>query len=222
MNSSSSPLGDGNIVLIFGSQTLDFNEESATQLRSCILETPALQWVLETILELPEHWNTIAKAAPGLENFPGSKHLEGLSHWLKTGRFPDGSFPLPNILLTPVVVITHLAQYSAFLEILLPNNSTRENLSALLNYKTETLGLCTGLLSAAAVSSSVNQAQLQKYGAVAVRMAMAIGAFVDGKDAEEGSKGKWKSFSVGWSSTEAGEQMSRILKDFPEVRCLTD
>lgn len=219
MGSSSSPPADANIILIFGSQTLDFNEESATQLRSCILETPALNWVSESILELPEHWNTIRKGIACLEDFPGSKYLDTLTHWLKTGKFPDGSFPLPNILLTPLVVITHLAQYSAILEVLTAENKARENPSALLNHKIETLGLCTGLLSAAAISSSVNRAQLQKYGAVVVRMAMAIGAFVDGNDVVEG---EWTSFSVGWSSTEAGDQMSRILKDFPEVLYVTD
>ncbi|KFY80937.1 hypothetical protein V499_00270 [Pseudogymnoascus sp. VKM F-103] len=218
MVSYSSLPGEAGTILIFGSQILDFDGESAIQLRSRILETPKLHWCLETILELPEHWKTIAKAVPGLEGFPGLKYLEGFGHWLKEGRFPGESFPLPNILLTPLVVITHLAQYSAFIETLLSQSEDGGNWAALLNHKFETLGLCTGLLSAAAVSSSVNQAQLQKHGAVAIRMAMAIGAFVDMKDAEEGPKGRWKSFSVRWASMEAGEQMSRILKEyFPEA-----
>lgn len=219
MVSYSSLPGEAGTILIFGSQILDFDGESAIQLRSRILETPKLHWCLETILELPEHWETIAKAVPGLEEFPGLKYLEGFGHWLKEGRFPGESFPLPNILLTPLVVITHLAQYSAFIETLLSQSGDGGKWAALLNHKFETLGLCTGLLSAAAVSSSVNQAQLQKHGAVAIRMAMAIGAFVDMKDAEGGPKGRWKSFSVRWASMEAGEQMSRILKEyFPEVR----
>jgi hypothetical protein len=92
----------------------------------------------------------------------------------------------------------------------MPENKAKENLSALLNHKIETLGLCTGLLSAAAISSSVNRAQLQKYGAVVICMAMAIEAFVDEKYVLDG---EWTSLSVGWSSTEAGGQMPRISKE---------
>ena len=67
------------------------------------------------------------------------------------------------------------------------------------------------------MSSSANQAQLQRYGAVAVRLAMVIGALVDIKDTETEPDGEWKSFSVAWSSAEAGTEMVRLLKDFPEV-----
>ena len=217
---SPSRLHEGNLILIFESQTLDFNEASANRLRSILLETPTLQWIPETMKGLSQHWDSISKALPALQQFPGSKHLEGLNEWLRIGRFPEGSFHLPNILLTPLVVITHLAQYSAFLELFHPDPTLRDNLQASFKYKTETLGLCTGLLSSAAVSSSANWAQLEAYGAVAIRMAMAIGALVDAKDTETDPEGKWKSVSVGWKSTEAGDEMVRVLKDFPEVRHL--
>lgn len=220
MVSSPFLLDEENIVLIFGSQALDFNEESASQLRSTLLGTPTLQWIPEIITELPRYWDAISKALPGLQHFPGAKLLEGLNEWLRIGKFPEGTFPLPNILLTPLVVITHLTQYSTFLELCQPDPAQRDNLQASFKYRTETLGLCTGLLSSAAVSSSASQAQLQEYGEVAVRMAMAIGALVDAQDTETDSQGKWKSFSVAWSSAESGDEMVRILKEFPEVRCL--
>jgi hypothetical protein len=59
-------------------------------------------------------------------------------------------------------------------------------LSVPVSYKncTETLGLCTGLLSAVAVSSSVNKTQLHNYGAVAIRLAMTFGALVNTEDME--------------------------------------
>lgn len=207
---------EGTLVLVFGSQALDFNEESAEQLRSALLGKTNLEWISETILELSTYWGVISGALPVLKTFAGFEHLEGLNEWLRTGKFPNGSFPLPNILLTPLVVITHLAQYSAFLEHFQADLGLRDNLQSSLKYRTETLGLCTGLLSAAAISSSANQAQIQKYGAAAIRMAMAIGALVDAKDTVSGSQSKWKSFSIGWSPAN-DEEVVRILKDFPEV-----
>ena len=210
-------LDEGNIVLMFGSQALDFSEASASQLRSILLGTPSYQWIIDTIIELPRFWDIVSEALPGLQHSPSKELLKSLNDWLRTGNFPEGTFPLPNTILTPLAVITHLTQYLKFLELCQPDPAQRDNLQVSFKYKTETLGLCTGLLSSAAVSSSANQAQLQRYGAVAVRLAMVIGALVDTKDTETEPDGKWKSFSVAWGSAEAGTEMVRLLKDFPEV-----
>ncbi|KIM94086.1 hypothetical protein OIDMADRAFT_45882 [Oidiodendron maius Zn] len=217
MSSSPSHLNEGHLVLIFGSQSLDFNEDSATQLRSSLLSNPTLAWIPETIIELQDIWGSISEAVPAVQDYPGAKYLQWMKDWIRTGKFPAGSFPLPSIVLTPLVVISHLVQFSGFLDLIQPNPTTKDKLTSLLLYRVETLGLCTGLLSSVAVSSSANLPQLKKYGAAAIRIAAAVGGFVDAKDLENGIKGKWKSISVGWSSPEGDEEILRILKSFPEA-----
>jgi Starter unit:ACP transacylase in aflatoxin biosynthesis len=202
------------LTLIFGSQDLDINETSAKNLRATLLETPSLQWILDTLTKLPQHWQTISETNSVLRDFPGQKHLEGLIGWLRKGIFTDES-PLPNIIVTPLVVITHLVQYSAFVKQLHPGIAPDDSLQTALKLPAETIGLCTGLLSSAAVASSATLAQLETYGAVAIRMAMAIGALVDATDTDP-----WKSVVVGWVSSDAGEKLARVLKDFPKVWCL--
>ncbi len=209
----------GTKVLLFGPQALAF-EEYASQLRSTLLNTPGFSWALDTIAQLPGYWDTLSREVPTLRHFDGAKLLEDLNGWLRTGEFTHASFPLPNILLTPLVVLTHLTQYSKFIEFVQPENPEHHDLHAAFKQDAETLGLCTGLLSAAAVSCSADQAQLRHYSAVAVRLAMLVGALVDAQDGSAENQGGSKSFSVAWNAPAAGAEMTEILKSFPEVSSL--
>ncbi|KFY00088.1 hypothetical protein O988_03530 [Pseudogymnoascus sp. VKM F-3808] len=208
---------EASIVLLFGSQALDFNEESANQLRSTLLDSPSYQWILDVVEELPDHWARVSKELPDLQSLHGKEQLQNLKAWLEKDQFPQGVFPLTNLLLTPLVVITHLTQYLKFLDICNPGVVQHDNIPTSLKVSTETLGLCTGLLSSVAVSSSASQAQLEQHGAVAIRLAMVIGALVDARDTETSSQGKSKSFSVAWNSAESGSEMIKILNTAPEA-----
>ena len=217
MASSTSQLDGRDLVLVFGSQALDFNAASTSQLRSTLLGTPSYLWMIDTILELPRVWDTVSEALPELNYSYVKKLLQRFSDWLRTGEFPEETFPLQNTVLTPLTVIAHLTQYLKFLELCQPESWQRDNFPLYTRYKTETLGLCTGLLSSAAVSSSANHAQLRRYGAVAVRLAMVIGALVDIEDTETDPDGKWKSFSISWTSAEVKSELNRLLEEYPEV-----
>lgn len=208
----------GTAVLLFGPQALSFDQDSFNELRSILLSTPCHRWILDTVAELPDCWDTLSKEFPRIQAVPGAKLLGKLSDSLDTCTLTQADFPLPNILLTPLVVITHLTQYSRYLELVQPDAEERHDLNACFKQHTETLGFCTGLLSAIAVSSSATQAQFQNYGAVAVRLAMLIGAFVDAQDRSADLYGDSMSFSVTWNSIESRAEMTRILDRFSEVR----
>ncbi|TVY50464.1 Citrinin polyketide synthase, partial [Lachnellula cervina] len=214
---SPSNLHEQGLTLLFGPQDPDINEAYTKKLRSALLETSSLEWVLDATTSLSQHWQSISKTLPELLASPGQKHLEALNEWLRRGKFPKELFPLPNIIVTPLVVITHLVQYLAFLKEVHPELAPGDRLQAALKLPTETVGLCTGMLSSAAVASSENLAQLEKHGAVAIRMAMAIGASVDAGDVGSDLKGKWQSVAVGWTSPDARNELARILKGFPEA-----
>ena len=207
----------GPSVLLFGSLALSFDEAAFAQILETVVETDNHSWILKTIAELPQCWKTITAAFPSLKDVPGLRKLEDMVGAFQTGRPLETPFPLPNTLLVPLVVILHLTQYVTFLTHTRIDLDDRIDHFAASKRDMETIGLCTGLLSAFAVSSASNNEQFLKYGAVAVRLGVLIGMIVDAQDAVSELKTS-KSLSTAWNSNEGGEKMLRILKNFPEVR----
>lgn len=192
--------------LVFGPQCLAFDRAAADELRAHIIGDKSMSWVSETLRGLASHWDELETAVPVLKGSSGAEALADLEHWLSTGEFATVRFPLPNILLTPLVVILHLAQYQKQQN----SSKTPKNIS-------ETLGLCTGLLSAAAVSCSENNEDLQRYGATSIRLAMVLGAVVDSNDVLLGPERRARSCSVAWTSSGMRNELNKILESFPEV-----
>lgn len=200
-------------VLVFGPQFLSFNAGSAEALRIQLVSHQSFAWARDTLQDLSSYWDTAASALPSLCASDGKTSLGNLATWLQTGNIEVLDFPLHNTLLTPLVVASHLTQYQK----LIANSDVNDSIHSLPRVS-ETLGLCTGHLSAAAVSCAEGMAQLEHYGAVAIRLAMLIGALVDSKDASMTGDGRASSFSV-WDSRHDGI-MEEILKDFPDVNIL--
>ena len=206
----------GKRILLFGPQALSFGEDSFHQTRSTLLETEDYRWILETIAELPQWLRTFSREYPRFRTEPGLKLLEDLNECLKHGGLLQAPASFPNILLNPLVIITHLIQFSKYLRLANPRCECDDDLYSAIRYSSETLGFCTGLLSALAVSLSASQDEFQKYGAVALRIGMIIGMTVDAQDANIDT-GEASSFATVWNSVEAKEEMTRIMKNFPEV-----
>ncbi|KAL1615746.1 Type I Iterative PKS [Neofusicoccum ribis] len=194
-------------VLLFGSQALSFDQQSFRRLSSSLLDSQTHAWALRTIEDLPEQWDIICAEFPKLQAAAGAKLLPQLGEWLETGTM--GTDRLPNILLSPLVVIAQLTEYAAYVE--LRGADSEITLPPL-----ETLGFCIGILSAMAVSCSTRKATFEKCAAAAVRLAMLIGAVVDAQDAE-GEHGESATFTTVWKSRESGEEVARILERFPEA-----
>lgn len=206
----------GTTVLLFGSQALFFNEKSLAQLRASLIDSSDHSWALKTIAEFPEYWESILERFPQLQSIPGAELVEDLQRWLETGKLTQASSPLPNILLTPLTVISQLVQYSRYLEAQTASQPP-ENLLSVFKQKAETLGHCSGLLSAFAVASSASRSELEHYSSVALRQAMLIGALVDARDQSDRGYGPSKSFATVWTTSESGNELSQVLDQFPEV-----
>lgn len=211
----------GTTVILFGPQILSFKEESLEELRMTLSNGTSLHWILEAVEDLPRCWNTITQNFPKLSALPGENLLADLNDWLKNGRYKtQGDFNLPNLVLTPLVVITQLAQYWRFLKLNHKVDAENGDLQAsIIQRNTETLGFCTGLLSAFAVSCSSDEHGLKRYGAAVIRLAMLIGAIVDAQDASDDVRGRAISYTLAWASEEQGAEMRRIIDEYPEV-CL--
>ena len=223
MNSTHPNSRDSGInVLLFGPQALTSSEESLKTLRLALTESESCQWILETISELPSHWKTLTSKIPQLLEIPGEKLLNELHRWFEHGFDDEATLQLPNILLTPLVVLTQLTQYSRYLSLSLPTPENAKDLqAAFVQRNVETVGFCTGLLSASAVSSSSNQAEFERYGAVALRLAVLVGGLVDAQDVSNRLHGRSKSYATAWNSPAMAEEMGRILDCFPEVCQIT-
>lgn len=205
------------LTLVFGPQDPNLDNTFLRSLRTTLLETPELEWIIETLTQLPQGWQKISDTHPELGAFQGQRYLHLLNEWVRRGTLPSNLFPLPNILVTPLVVTTQLAQYTKFLTQLSPGISSSDSLPRALKLDTETAGLCTGLISSAAVASSATLAELQKHGAAAIWIATAIGALVDAGDSDHEDGDKWQSLAVGWTAQAADSKLDSIVKGFPEV-----
>ena len=217
MVTSTSNTKSESLKLVFGPQDPNLDDTFLQTLRTTLLETPELQWVVDTLTQLPREWQKIADAHPELAAFQGQRYLDLLNKWVRRGVLPSNLFPLPNILVTPLVVTTQLAQYTKFVKQINPGFSSNDSLQGTLKLDTETVGLCTGLISSAAVASSANLAELQKHGAAAIRMATAIGALVDAGDSDHEDGDRWQSLAVGWTAHALESKLDSIVDSFPEV-----
>lgn len=212
MKMSQNQSNQDDLLLIFGPQDLSFGKETAKTLRTALLQSSNLQWIIQALLELPQQRKSLEDAIPGLQDSDGEKHLRALVDWIRLGDLPDDLYPLPNVLLTPLVVVLQLAQYSSLIKQLYPEISADEKLPYLGGRHTETVGLCTGLLSATAVASSKNLQEFENHGAVAIRLAMALGAAVDADECQrESAEGQWQCFAVTWSSLDTNAQFKKAM-----------
>ncbi|KAH8693374.1 thiolase-like protein [Phaeosphaeriaceae sp. PMI808] len=209
------PGANNGFTLLFGPQDPNIDNKILSDLRKTLLNSHRLQWILETLKELPLEWEKLSGIAELTERH-GISSIQQLLNWVRTGT-PAHAFPLPNILVTPLVVAIQLAPYTQLLTLLNPEIELNDKLEQTLKHGTETIGLCTGLLSAAAVASSATLSELEKHGAPAIRMAMAIGSLVDAEDAIDNGGLKRQSLAVGWASPAAEAELGTILEQFLEA-----
>ncbi|KAJ4287771.1 hypothetical protein N0V90_012475 [Kalmusia sp. IMI 367209] len=203
-------------VFVFGPQALSFNQDSFTKLRTQLQE-PGNEWLLKAVSGLPEFWPSLSNDVPILKNIDGETLLRDVARGLQTGELHNLQFPLPNVVLTPLVVLSQFAQYLAFLRVAFPSLAVEDDLPSNLAERTEVLGLCTGMLTAIAINCSASLAELQHHGTTSVRIAMLIGALVDAELASPETEGATTAFSVSWGGTETRASLEKVLSEFPEA-----
>ncbi|KAJ5519536.1 polyketide synthase [Penicillium expansum] len=207
-------------VLLFGPQALSSEASTLNALQTKIVTEERHRWIRHTVADLPSVLQSVLQHCPDLARQAtwASSELQQLSSWLNTGSrvaVIDAS-TLPNTILTPLVVITQLIQYIEYLDLIRSSPNDRDDFfPSNLQATSETLGLCTGILSALAVSSSNTRLQFETYGSVAIRLAMLIGLIVDSRDLSEGHSPS-KSMATRWQSEEQRQKLLSIIASDPE------
>ncbi|KAI1421089.1 hypothetical protein F5Y12DRAFT_790473 [Xylaria sp. FL1777] len=217
-------------IFVFGSQVLSPNKQCLTKLLRPLTDGQAPQWVFDAVSGLPTYWSTLTQKIPELAGaIPGEILLADLDSWLRHG-LPDGeqAASLPNIILTPLVIISQLTQYWHYLEhAYQQRDESSTDLQAALvaqdkqhGARAETLGFCIGLLSSFAVASSGNQQEFERYAAVAVRLAMITGALADAQEGRSKGIGQGRSvaYATAWRNAQQGKEMLKVVEDLsPEA-----
>lgn len=201
-------------LVIFGPQRSLPDPGDCSRLRLVLLSEPTL---VAAIKDLPNLWHALLQAVPELRRVPGPKVFQELKAWIDHGRPLTLSQPCPNVLLTPLSVIADIANYLHYLRVF--SSEKGKTHTAILESVEEYgsfQGLCTGVLAAIATACSKEESYIGEYSAVALRLAVCIGAFVDLEGAFAIPPNE--ACCLGVHSRVGEEQtMLRILQDFPEV-----
>lgn len=203
-------------LIVFGSQTEWPSTQFLDHLRALLLSDSRLGTFLTAIRELPHLWETLVKSSPKLKQVPGLEAINNLQQWIDHGEFPRISDLPPNVLSTPLTIIIHIAHYFDFLK---TNESTTTHADIIKSAKAAGIqGFCAGFLSAIALACSQDEEDVSNLGAVAVRLALCIGAFVDLDGAFADSSNETALIAVRWKFEDDKNTLSNVLQEFPDVR----
>ncbi|KAL2793473.1 hypothetical protein BJX66DRAFT_351725 [Aspergillus keveii] len=216
-NTSGRPKGKsvGNVVLVFGCQWLSFEAGDFRRLQATVLDNPEHHWMIDVLGELPAHYRTAAGTSylPSLNTIPGETDLRELDRWFRCDDLSTAKFPLSYTQLAPLLMMTHFVQYGQYLKLTKAKLGCKreavgaEGSSAVV----EIVGFCIGLLSGVVVLAARNQEQLRRWGAVALRLAILLGALGDVQEKEE----EYTSLATAWRTANAEEQLNKILDEYP-------
>ena len=164
-------------LIVFGSQVDTPDPTYLSKIRTILLEDEQAADFVQDIIMLPSLWPSFEEVVPSLKDVPGHTLLHMLRCWIETGRTLEPTKPMPNTLLTPLTIIIHVAEYLYYLRHVVKNDHSKVLQDTKPN---QFLGLCIGLLSSSAISSAQNETEIMAHAAAALRLAVIIGAIVDG------------------------------------------
>jgi hypothetical protein len=201
--------------IIFGSQTIWPSAAYLAHARTILLKEYHLLPLRNAIKELPTLWQTLVDTHPGLDNVPGQQVLEKINKWIDQGELLAMPDPPINVLLTPLTVIIQMVQYFDFLN---TNDYKVTHAQILKSVQTAGIqGCCIGLLSAIVLSTSESEEEIGRLAAIALRLAVCIGAFVDLDGVFADIPNESCSIVVRWDGNDGQHLVSEILKSYPEV-----
>lgn len=209
-------------MLVFGPQAEHPSDSVTDELRLELVNSNALLALREAAQQLPVFWQELVTFDPALSQVPGSEFLGNIKHWLEDGaalqRQEGGS---PNHFALAVTTLLQFSQYSHYLSCLGHDAHSKvvQNLQ-----RGGAQGFCVGFLNAVAVASSRNESDLGAYAAVALRLAVCIGAYVDLDGRYASPRKDFSAVAILWkeASPENERTVSGILQRLPGVSYLPD
>lgn len=218
-------------LLICGSQIGIPDAAYLSRLWSCLAHDSSSVSLKHEVEELFELWSLLLAKDVRLERLSASSSVHSLTQWACSG---DPALLLTslrtskarNIHLAVLTVLAHMLEYNNYLSSHVQSHhlepSERENAHQRILQSVQNggiQGLCIGMLSATSLAYSKTRADLARNGAIAIRLAMCIGAYIDLDILESGES--MSSLAVKWNPSEGvdrGKLVDETLRGFPEVR----
>ena len=199
-------------LIVFGPQTSCPPKDFLAEIRKYLLSEPRLGTFLEALKNLPSLWDRLVRHDQSLKAVPGRETLERLGDWIQHGGLPDETNAESNLFGMPLTIIIHIVQYFHYLDGNISHTKLMEDVST-----AGVQGFCLGLLSAVAVGCARQEAEVNALAAVALRLAVCIGAYIDLQRAYTADSFDTVSLAVRWKSTTSHNLLLEVLQTYPEV-----
>ncbi|KAL3483263.1 hypothetical protein BJX62DRAFT_249632 [Aspergillus germanicus] len=201
-----------------GAQSLpSSNTYESIRLRFC--KDPGLQHLAQAVLELPALWSSLSETHAFCNAAVGDP-LKSLSDWIASDNPRCFTVPesLPNVLLAPLTVVLQLVQYTQYLrEQHHAGISHQQILQSVSSPSAGIQGLCSGFLTATALACSRDLDEVITNGAVAIRLAMCIGAAVDAQERKKEGASRTQCLVVDGSPRLDRQEMMTAFEQYPSV-----
>ena len=199
-------------LIVCGPQAGWPSRRELSNLKDSLLHDPQLRPFLQAIRELPQLWPSLVQTLPELRTTKGLQLLDTLSIWTQgEDTFERDAVP-PNIISTPLTAIIQIVQYFQLLR-----NLESTHAQVLESVRSGGIqGFCTGFLAASALVCSKDEQEINILGAVALRLAVCIGASVDLNGVEPTQA--TGCVAVRWKAETGRADIDGVLKKYPDVR----
>jgi hypothetical protein len=205
-------------LLVFGPQTGFPSDKALLEARQELLTNPNLRALKEAVDDLPQFWQELVDHDSAL---PGdNKYLHHLKQWANDGgslpfsRDSEDESTAPSHYALAVTVLLHITQYTRYLGQLGGQGSHRKLLESVSGGGGGIQGFCVGLLSALAVATSASESDIGASAAVALRLAVCIGAYVD----QDRLGDEFVAVALRWADGLAQADVADIIRSIPDVR----
>lgn len=195
-------------LVVCGPQTSLPSTQYLTRVQQSLVGNPKLAGFVDAINDLPRTWNTLIKTDDRLQAASGRETIEVLQQFVQQGRFPKTPETSNNTLFSSLTVIFEIAEYFNFLA---SDNSHAQVLKTAGSAGIQ--GFCTGFLAAAALACSKDEDEIIRNASVALRLAFAVGAFVDLDATSENVA----CLTARWRDNNDEHHVAETLKHYPEV-----
>lgn len=162
-------------VAVFCPQSKAPGESYLDGLRSFLRQNSHLKGFVQDILNLTDVWTILASTREDIADLgQGPRHIQNLADWISAGNSSKIANCMSGILSLPLLVIIQVSQYFQYLEL---NGKSHAQFMQQLRAGGGAQGYCGGLLPAIAIACSKDEAEVARNAAIAMRIALAIGAY---------------------------------------------
>ncbi|KAL9046401.1 MAG: hypothetical protein Q9214_000753 [Letrouitia sp. 1 TL-2023] len=160
---------------IFCPQSKAPGEGYLEELHAFLHQNHYLRGFVQDILSLRDTWAILASTREDIAGLSqGPRYIQNLADWICTGQSSKIANCMSGILSLPLLVIIQVSQYFQYLELYgLSHSQLAEKFRAGGGIQ----GYCGGLCPALAIACSRDEAEIVERAAVAMRIALAIGAY---------------------------------------------